>query len=145
MTGTLTPVQVVATREQLIDLRREAERVYVDPSLIQYAVRLVTATRDPEKFGVPEVARYIMYGASPRASINLIITGRALAFVRGRSYVIPQDIVDMALDVIRHRLVLSYEALSDGVTSDMILQRILESIPVPAQPLQSHVDINTEP
>jgi MoxR-like ATPase len=145
MTGTLAPVQVVATREQLIDLRCEAEKVYVDPSLIQYAVRLVTATRDPEKFAVPEVARYIMYGASPRASINLIITGRALAFVRGRSYVIPQDIMDMALDVMRHRLVLSYEALSDGVTSDMILQRILESIPVPAQPLQDHVDINAEP
>ncbi len=144
MTGTLTPVKAVVTTEQLIDLRHEAEKVYVDPSLIQYAVRLATATREPDKFGIPDIAKYIMYGASPRASINLIITGRALAFVRGRSYVVPQDVVDMALDVMRHRLVLSYEAMSDGVTSDMILQRILEHIPVPAQPLQTHVNVNTE-
>jgi MoxR-like ATPase len=83
-----------------------------------------------------------MYGASPRASINLIITGRALAFIRGRNYVLPQDITDLALDVVRHRLVLSYEAVSDAVTSDMIIQRILEHIPAPVQPLQSHVNVN---
>jgi len=144
MTGTLTPVKAVVTAGQLVDLRREAAKVYVDPSLIQYAVRLATATREPGKFGIPDIAKYIMYGASPRASINLIVTGRALAFIRGRSYVIPQDVVDMALDVMRHRLVLSYEAMSDGVTSDMILQRILEDIPAPAQPLQSHADVSTK-
>jgi MoxR-like ATPase len=144
MTGTLTPVKAVVTAGQLVDLRREAAKVYVDPSLIQYAVRLATATREPGKFGIPDIAKYIMYGASPRASINLIVTGRALAFIRGRSYVIPQDVVDMALDVMRHRLVLSYEAVSDGVTSDMILQRILEVIPAPAQPLQSHADVSTK-
>jgi len=144
MTGTLTPVKAVVTAGQLVDLWREAAKVYVDPSLIQYAVRLATATREPGKFGIPDIAKYIMYGASPRASINLIVTGRALAFVRGRSYVIPQDVVDMALDVMRHRLVLSYEAMSDGVTSDMILQRILEVIPAPAQPLQSHADVSTK-
>lgn len=138
MTGTLSPVKAVVTTGQLIDLRRETERVYVDPSLIQYAVRLATATREPDKFGIPDVAKYIMYGASPRASINLIVTGRALAFVRGRSYVVPQDVVDMVLDVMRHRLVLSYEAMADGINSDMILQRVLEHIPVPAQPLQTH-------
>ncbi len=145
MTGALAPVKPVVTTEQLIDLRRDTEKVYVDPSLIQYAVRLVTATREPDKLGVPEIAKYINYGASPRASINLIISGRALAFVRGRSYVVPQDIVDMVLDVIRHRLVLSYEAMSDGVTSDMILQRILEHVPMPAQPLQTHNTVNAEP
>ncbi len=145
MTGALAPVKPVVTIEQLIDLRRNTEKVYVDPSLIQYAVRLVTATREPDKLGVPEIAKYINYGASPRASINLIISGRALAFVRGRSYVVPQDIVDMVLDVIRHRLVLSYEAMSDGVTSDMILQRILEHVPMPAQPLQTHNTVNAEP
>ena len=144
MTGTLTPVKAVVTTEQLIDLRRETEKVYVDPSLMQYSVRLATATRDPEKFGIPDTAKYIMYGASPRASINMIVSARALAFVRGRSYVVPQDVVDMALDVMRHRLVLSYEALSDGVTSDMILQRILESVPAPAQPLQTHATVNVE-
>ena len=84
------------------------------------------------------MARYITYGASPRASINLILTARALAFVRGRDYAVPQDIADMALDVMRHRIVLSYEALSDGVTSDMILSKILECVSAPAQPLETH-------
>ena len=77
-------------------------------------------------------------------SINLIITGRALAYIRGRSYVLPQDIVDMALDVMRHRLVLSYEAMADAVTSDMILQRVLETIPVPEPPLETHANIDAK-
>ncbi|MBI4295136.1 MAG: MoxR family ATPase [Chloroflexi bacterium] len=144
VTSTLTQVKAVVTTEQLIGLRQGTEKVYVDPSLIQYGVRLATATRQPDRFGIPDIARYIMYGASPRASINLIVTGRALAFVRGRSYVVPQDVVDMALDVMRHRLVLSYEAMADNVTSDMILQRILERTPVPAQPLQTHVNVSAE-
>jgi MoxR-like ATPase len=144
MTGALTPVKAVINTRQLIDLRHEVEKVYVDPSLIQYAVRLAATTRQGDKFKIPNIEKYIMYGASPRASINLIITGRALAFVRGRSYVVPQDIIDMALDVMRHRLVLSYEAMSDGVTSDMILQQILEIIPVPEQPLETHADVSTK-
>jgi MoxR-like ATPase len=144
MTGALTTVQHVATTEQLIGLRHEAEKVYVDPSLIEYAVSLATATRDPDKFGIPDVSKYIMYGTSPRASINLIITARSLAFVRGRSYVIPQDIIDLAMDVMRHRFVLSYEAISDNMTSDIILNKILERIPVPAQPLQDHAPTSTE-
>jgi len=129
----------VITTQQLLDLQRESEKVYVDPALIEYAVRLATATREPGKFDMGDIAKYILYGASPRASINLIITARALAFVRGRSYVLPQDIQDMALDVMRHRFVLSYEAMSDGVNSDALLRRILEHIPAPVQPLQTHV------
>ena len=144
MTGSLMPVKAVVTTEQLIDLRREAEKVYVDPSLIQHAVRLATATRDPERFGIPDIARYIMYGASPRASINLILTARALAFVRGRSYAVPQDVADMALDVMRHRLVLSYEALSDAVTSDMVLRHILERIPPPAQKVETYANVGAD-
>ena len=88
---------------------------------MEYAVRLVTATRDPGGRRPADLRRYITFGASPRASINLILTARALAFVRGRDYVLPQDVRDMALDVMRHRLVLSYEALSDNVTSDDLL------------------------
>ena len=144
VTGTLASAAPVVTTAQLIDLRREAEKVYVDPSLIEYSVRLATATREPDKFGIPDIDKYIMYGASPRASINMIITARSLAFVRGRSYVVPQDVVDMALDVMRHRLVLSYEAMSEDINSDMIIQRILDKIPVPAQPLQTHVTVNPE-
>ena len=90
--------------------------------------------------GLPDLVRYITFGASPRASINLILTARALAFVRGRDYVLPQDVLDMTLDVIRHRLVLSFEALSDDVTPDDLLRRILGRIPVPQVPLREHAD-----
>ena len=124
---------------QLLELQKEADQVYVDPALIEYAVRMVTATRKPEDFGLKELERYIMFGASPRASINLILTARALAFVRGRNYALPQDVLDMALDVMRHRLVLSYEALSDNVTSDDLLKKILDRIPIPVVPLHEHV------
>ncbi len=144
MTGTLTPVRPVVTTQQLTGLRREIEKVYVDPSLIRYSVSLATATRQPDKFGIQDLAKYIMYGASPRASINMIISARALAFIRGRNYVIPQDVLDMAHDVMRHRLVLSYEALSDGMTSDMFLQRIIDFIPVPVKPLQTQADVNAK-
>jgi MoxR-like ATPase len=142
MTGMLLPLQTVLNPHKLLELQREADQVYVDPALIEYAVRVVTATREPKKFGVPDIAPYILYGASPRASINLILTARALAFVRGRGYVLPQDVLDMVLDVIRHRLVLSFEALSDNVTSDMLLKRILERISAPAVPLQEHLRVN---
>ena len=108
--------------------------VYVDPALMEYAVRLATATREPEGHGLGELARYITFGASPRASINLILTARALAFVRGRDYALPEDVLDMALDVLRHRLVLSFEALSDDVSSDDLLDTILDRIPVPVVP-----------
>jgi MoxR-like ATPase len=140
-----SPVNAVLTTDQLVGLRHQVERVYVDPSLMRHAIRLATATRDPEHFGIPDIARYITFGASPRASINLILCARALAFVRGRHYVVPQDVVDLALDVMRHRLVLSYEALSDGVTADMILQRIIDRTPAPAQPGQDFARVRAEP
>jgi MoxR-like ATPase len=136
MTGMLLAVQKVLTTDQLLGLQSKADKVYVDPGLIEYAVRLVTATREPDEFGLTEIKPYILYGASPRASINLILTGRALAFVRGRDYVLPQDVLDMVLDVIRHRLVLSYEALSDDVTSDELLNKIIDAIPIPVVPLR---------
>ncbi len=136
MTGNLEPVQQVLSTAELIDLQRQADRVYVDPSLIDYAVHLATATRFPQKFGLPELEPYVTFGASPRASINLILTARALAYVKGRDYVIPQDVLDMALDVMRHRLVLSFEALSDNVTADDLLGVVLKRIPIPTVPLR---------
>lgn len=135
MTGMLQAVQKVLTTEQLLDLQQEVDKVYADPALIEYAVKLVTVTRQPKEIGLKELEPYIMFGASPRASINLILAGRALAFVRGRAYALPQDVRDMALDVIRHRLVLSYEALSDNVTGDDLLQKIIDRIPMPEVPL----------
>jgi MoxR-like ATPase len=141
MTGMLQAVQKVLTTEQLLGLQQEADKVYVDPALMEYAVRLVTATRQPKDIGLKELEHYIMFGASPRASINLILTARALAFVRGRPYALPEDVVDMALDVIRHRLVLSYEALSDNVTGDDLLKNILDRIPIPEVPLHEHARV----
>jgi MoxR-like ATPase len=138
MTGLLPTVQQVLSTDSLIAMQSAADRVYVDPALYEYAVRLVTATRSPERFGLDELKRYITYGASPRASINLILTARALAFVRGRDYALPEDVVDMSLDVLRHRLVLSFEALSDDMTSDALLRTLIGRIPVPVVPLREH-------
>ena len=138
MTGALQDVQPVFDTEELMDLQRQSDRVYVDPALIEYAVKLVTASRQPEVCGLDDLKRYILFGASPRASINMIIAGRALAFVRGRDYALPQDVRDVAPDVMRHRLVLSYEALSDNVQSDDILTRLMEAVPMPEVPLREY-------
>jgi MoxR-like ATPase len=143
MTGAIAQIQKVLTTDQLLELQKKADEVYVDPSLIEYAVKLVSATRNPKSVGLAEIEKYIMFGASPRASINLILTAKALAFVRGRSYVLPQDVLDMSLDVIRHRLVLSYEALSDNITSDDLLTKILDRIPIPVVPLNEHLNIRS--
>ena len=135
MTGALQDVQSVFDTKEMMALQHEADGVYVDPSLIEYAVKLVKATRQPESCGLEDLKRYILFGASPRASINMIIAGRALAFLRGRDYALPQDVRDVALDVNRHRLVLSYEALSDNIEPDDILGRLMEAIPMPEVPL----------
>jgi MoxR-like ATPase len=135
-----TARQVLAT-EDLLRLQERADRVYTDPALTEYAVRLATATRDPSGVGLPELQRYITYGASPRASINLVLAGRALALLRGRDYTLPQDIVDVAHDVMRHRIVLSFEALSDDITTDQLLNAILAAVRVPVVPLREPSDI----
>jgi len=140
MTNALQAVQKVLTTEDLVALQTQVDKIYVDPALIEYAVHMVTATREPKEVGLQDIEHYIMFGASPRASINLILTARALAFVRGRDYALPQDVMDMAFDVIRHRLVLSYEALSDNVTADDLLKKIFDNIPIPVVPLREHAD-----
>jgi len=141
MTGVLQSIQKVLTTAQLVELQKKVDQVFVDPALIEYSVKMVTATRSAREVGLKDIEHYIMFGASPRASINLILTARALAFVRGRDYVLPQDVLDMALDVMRHRLVLSYEALSDNVTGDDLLKKILDKIPVPVVPLHEHTNV----
>ena len=136
VTGQAPSVAAVTSMEHLAELQRECRNGYVDPSLIQYAVRLVSATREPERHGVRDVAAYLTYGASPRATIALVLGGRALAFLRGRDYVLPYDVDELALDVLRHRIVLSYEALADGLDADGILTRVLRAVPVPDVVLQ---------
>jgi MoxR-like ATPase len=104
-------------------------------------VRLVAATRSPDRYGVRDVSKYVTYGASPRATIHLVEGARALAFLRGRTYVVPEDLTDLAPDVLRHRLVLSYEALADGLTPDQIVLRIMKHIRAPEKPLETHVRV----
>ena len=103
--------------DELIALQQRASRVFVHHAVVDYVVRLVIATREPAEFGMPDVAGWVSYGASPRASLGLIAAGRALALLRGRDYVLPQDVLDVAIDVLPHRMVLSYDAIADGVTA----------------------------
>ncbi|MET0681216.1 MAG: MoxR family ATPase, partial [Burkholderiales bacterium] len=141
VTGVAAAIAAVATTDEVSVLQRQCRTGYVDPALTQYAVRLSNATRDPERFGIKDLAKYLSFGASPRASIHLIEGARALAFLRGRDYVLPEDVTDMAPDVIRHRLVLTYEALADGITPDEIVKRVMQHVPAPAKPLDTHVQV----
>ncbi|KAF1043126.1 AAA family ATPase [Xylophilus sp.] len=128
-------VAAVATTEQLAALQAEVRQVYVDPSVLQYAVRLVAVTRAPDRHGLKDFARLLAYGASPRATINLAEGARALALLRGRGYALPEDVTDIAPDVLRHRVALSYEALSEGLTPDALVARIMAHVPPPPRPL----------
>ncbi len=117
--------------EALADLQQAAEAIFVAREVVDYAVSLVLATREPERFGLGDLRELISYGASPRASLGLIAAGRALALLRGRTYVLPQDVFDVAPDIFRHRLVLSYEALARDVVVDDVLGRLLSTVPAP--------------
>ena len=140
VTGIAEPnVAVVTTTEQIGLLQRECRGVYVEPSLMQYAVRLAAATRFPERHGLPELAKYLSFGASPRAPIHLIEGARALAFLRGRTYALPEDVTDLVLDVFRHRIVLTYEAFAAGMTADRLILQTMQRIPAPEKPLEAHV------
>ncbi len=136
VTGPAVSANPVATTAQLAALQAACRSVYVDPSLITYAVKLVSATRNPDKHGLKELQRFITYGASPRATINLTEAARALAMLRGRTYVLPEDMSDLVPDVFRHRLVLSYEALSEGLSADAIIGKIMARIVAPPKPLE---------
>jgi MoxR-like ATPase len=124
-------ISPILTAKALAALQAMAAEVYVDRPIVDYAVALTAATRFPERVGLPNVKPYIAFGASPRGSINLVHGARALALVRGRRYVVPGDVVDLARDVLRHRVVPSFTALAEEVTADMILERLISSVPVP--------------
>jgi len=121
----------VISTDELIDLQRRAARVFVHHAVVDYVVRLVIATRQPAEFGMADVAGWVSYGASPRASLGLIAAGRALALLRGRDYVLPQDVLDLAIDVLAHRMVLSYDAIADGVTAAQAVTRVLQTVSLP--------------
>jgi MoxR-like ATPase len=126
------PPSPVIDTGTLLAFQRAADAVYVDPQIIEYAVRLSAATRDLAGAGLPDLARYLTFGASPRASINMVLGAKALAFLRGREYTLPVDVRELSRDVLRHRVVLSYEALADDVAPDDLLDPIVASVPLPA-------------
>jgi MoxR-like ATPase len=142
VTGSRIDIGAVTNTENLLAMQQQARKVYVDPSLVTYAVKLVAATRDPRKAGLHDHNRFILYGASPRATIGMIEAGRALAFLRGRDYVLPADVVDVAPDVLRHRVVPSYEALADGITADKLVSDIMRAVPAPEKVLETRVAAN---
>ncbi|MBL8328455.1 MAG: AAA family ATPase [Rubrivivax sp.] len=136
VTGRPVDISAVAEPHELMLLQRQCREVYVDPSLIGYAVKLVSATRSPARYELPELAKYITFGASPRATISMIEGARALALMRGRSYALPEDLIDLVPDVMRHRLVLSYEALAEGITPEAIIGKVMSKVAKPDKPLQ---------
>jgi MoxR-like ATPase len=121
----------ILTNEDLAELQRLTAEVYVDRAVVDYAVALAAATRTPDAVGLPQVTPYIAFGASPRGSINLVHAARALALIRGRRYVLPSDVAELAHDVLRHRIVPSFSALAEEVSADMILDRIVPAVPLP--------------
>ncbi len=125
----------------LLRLQDLAANNFVHHALVDYVVRVITATRRPDQFGMPDVKAWIAFGASPRASLGVIAAARALALVRGRDYVIPQDVIEVIPDVLRHRLVLTYDALADDISPEVVINRILQTVALPqvnAVPQQGH-------
>lgn len=139
--GAEPPVaQQIISPEELSRLQKVAAQVFVHHALVDYVVRLVVATRTPAEHGLTDIAGWVAYGASPRATLGIVAAARALALVRGRDYVLPQDVLDVAPDVLRHRLVLSYDAVADAVPMDHIISRVLATVPLPqvsARPAQA--------
>ena len=130
--GVEPPVaNAVLTTDELSRLQSTTSRVFVHHAIVDYVVRLVVATRNPAQHGMPDVAQWVSYGASPRASLGLIAAGRALALLRGRDYVLPQDVLDVATDVLPHRMVLSYDAIADGIPAMHAVRRVLQTVPLP--------------
>jgi MoxR-like ATPase len=131
VTGPRIELRRVLTPTALIDLQQMVDEVYVDPRVVQYAASLVDATRHPAEHDLPQLAPAIQFGASPRASINLVAAARALAFLRGRSYALATDVEYLAADVLRHRLVLTYESLAAGGTPEAAIELLLSRHPAP--------------
>ena len=124
-------IEQVASMLDLEYIRHKAMSVHIDPEVEAYIVELIFATREPEKYLLEEIAPYIEYGASPRASIDMYKASRAIAFIKGRDYVSPIEVAYIAKDVLRHRIILSYEAQAEGITQDMIVEKVLSIVPIP--------------
>jgi MoxR-like ATPase len=131
MTAEFPEVEPVLHASELLEMQRIADKIYVDPKVMEYSVTLANATRRPQEHGIQDIAKYVSYGGSPRASLNMILGAKALALLRGREFVMSEDVRDIAPEVLRHRFILSYEALADGVTPETLVTRVLEVISMP--------------
>ncbi len=124
-------IQQVATKEDLEKIRKEALEVHMDEEIETYIIELVAATRDPKAYGLEEIEAFIEYGASPRASIDMYKAARAIAYLKGQDYVSPIEIAYIAKEILRHRIILSYEAQAEDITQDYIIEKILAAVPIP--------------
>ena len=127
----LAEVRPIISLDELRSLRSAVKQVYVDPALSRYAVQIARATRDAESVGLADLKPYVDFGASPRGPISLMAAARALALIRGRDYVLTQDVRELARDALQHRIVLSYEALAAEIGADSIVDSVLEVVPMP--------------
>jgi len=124
-------IEEVATKEDIFKIKEEVKAVHIDEEVEKYIVDLIFATRDPKKYGLESIEKWIMYGASPRASIDLYKASRAQAYLRGKDFVSPVDIAYVAKEILRHRIVLSYEAEAEEISSDLIIDKVLETVAIP--------------
>lgn len=131
VSGNFEKVNVQLTADELRALQAMTDQVHVHSAVTEYAVNLARATRDPSEIKQPELKKYINFGASPRASVNLILASKALAILRGREYILPEDVRDLAPEVLRHRISLSYDALADDVKLESLMNMIISSVPTP--------------
>ncbi len=124
-------ISKVVDKETLHRLKEDAKEIHVDDALLKYILNIVFATRDPEKYGISDISEYIEYGASPRASINLYKAVKAMAIIKGKDFVTPVDVAEIAPDILRHRIILNYKAEAQGVTADFVIQQIMKNLPLP--------------
>ncbi len=124
-------IEQVATAEDLERIRQEAMQVHLDEEIEKYIVELIFATREPEKYGIEEIKNYIEFGASPRASIDMYKASRAIAYLKGQDYVSPIEIAYIAKEILRHRIIMSYEAQAEGIDQDFIVEKVLGAVPIP--------------
>ncbi len=124
-------VQQVATKEDLFRVRQEAMDVHIDSEIEKYIIELIFATREPHKYGLSKLSEYIEFGASPRASIDMYKAAKAIAYIKGQDFVSPIEIAYIAKEILRHRIILTYEAQAEGITQDMIIEKVLATVPIP--------------
>jgi MoxR-like ATPase len=127
----LGSIEEVATKEDIFTIREEVKSIHIDEEVEKYIIDLIFATRDPGKYGLDSIEKWIMYGASPRASIDPYKASRAQAYLRGKDFVSPVDIAYVAKEVLRHRIIMSYEAEAEEISSDVVIEKVLETVAIP--------------